>query len=146
MTDRIFSLFLALAGLFYGILSCRIEIPFSCDPLGPRPVPLLLAVLLVAFSLLLAVSPRRINLPRASLLTRLCWLISILIFYQFSWGYLGFLLSTTLSLYFLSRLFECSWMQGLMTALILSVICYGVFNFLLDAPLPLGEIFTPRRG
>ncbi len=146
MSDRIFSFFLALTGLLYGILSCTIETPFSYDPLGPRPVPILLAILLVSLSLLLLVYPRRIRLPRASTLSRLGWMAAVLVFYQFSWSHLGFLLSTTLCLYFISRLFRCSWMQGLMTALILSVVCYGVFNFLLDAPLPLGEIFTPRRG
>ena len=145
MSDRLFSAFLAIMGFVYGILSIRIEAPFSYDPLGPKPVPLFLATLLVTLSMLLMIHPRRIDLPRASISVRSAWLVAILLFYQLSWTYLGFLLSTTLSLYFVSRLFRCTWMQGLMTALILSVLCYGVFHFLLDAQLPLGRVFTLRR-
>jgi len=145
MSDRLFSAFLALIGIYYGFLSTKIEPPFSYDPLGPRPIPFFLAALLVLFSLLLMIRPRRSNLPRATISVRISWLLATLLFYQLSWTYLGFLLSTTLSLYFVSRLFHCTWMQGLMTALILSVLCYGVFHFLLDAQLPLGSVFTPRR-
>jgi len=142
MSDRLFSLVLLVVGLFYGATAQTYELPFSYDPLGPKPVPLFLAVCLVTLILALLLKPQKIDLPGATTWVRITWLTAILIFYQLTWASLGFLLSTTISLYLASRLFHCSWMQGLMTALILSVICYGLFNFLLDTPLPLGTIFN----
>lgn len=146
MSDRVVSFLLLLAGLTYAGMGLQLQVPFSYDPLGPRPVPLFLAALLVVLALLLLLRPLSIALPEAPDLLRGFWLLASLSFYLLSWNVLGFLLSTTLSLYLISRLFCCSWMQGLMTALILSVICYGLFNFMLDAPLPLGLIFTYSGG
>lgn len=146
MSDRLFSLFLLSLALVYGAMALQLEVPFSYDPLGPKPVPLLLAGLLGLFSLVLLIRPRQINLPESSSLIRSGRLIAILVFYQTSWTILGFLLSTTISIYLVSRLFRCSWMQGLMVALIISVTCYGLFNFLLHVPLPLGDIFSYSRG
>jgi len=142
MSDRLFSFVLLLLGLIYGASARILTAPFSYDPLGPAPFPLFLAALLTILATLLVIHPQPIDLPRAATWKRFLWLAATLVFYQLTWLPLGFLLSTTISLYLLSRLFHCSWMQGLMTALILSVICYGVFNFLLNAPLPLGSIFS----
>jgi len=144
MNDRIISLCLLLLGLAYGSSSLHFELPFGYDPLGPRPVPLFLALALIVLSLLLLIRPQRVPLSSAHARIKSLWLFSILIFYQLSWSLLGFLLSTTISLFLASRLFRCSWMQGLMTALILAVSCYGLFNFILAAHLPLGQIFDYR--
>ncbi len=148
MSDRTFSFFLVLFGLGYGYLSLQFEVPFVYDPLGPRPFPLFLSALLSLAALVLLLAPRSggdgetpTGSPRQVLK-----LIVILFFYQLSWSLLGFLLSTTISLYLAARLFRCSWMQGLMTALVLTVICYGLFNFVLGTPLPLGAIFAAAGG
>ena len=142
MTDRILSFFLLVLALVYGFLSLKLHVPFSYDPLGPKPVPLMLAGLLIRLLILLLIRPLKISLPESQSLIRCGWLLLILLFYQVTWEYLGFLLSTTISVYLTSRLFRCSWMQGLMVALILSVLSYGLFNFLLDVSLPLGRIFS----
>lgn len=142
MNDRILSLFLLILALAYGVLAVKMHVPFSYDPLGPKPVPLMLAGVLVLLLLYLLLRPLKVSLPESPSLIRCSWLLLILLFYWISWESLGFLLSTTISIYLASRLFRCSWMQGLMVALILSVLSYGLFNFLLDVPLPLGSIFS----
>ena len=127
-------------------MGLQLQVPFSYDPLGPKPVPLMLAGLLILLALFQLLRPLKLNVMNAPSLMRAGWLLSCLSFYLLSWNILGFLLSTTLSLYLISRLFQCSWMQGLMTALILTVTCYGLFNFVLGAQLPLGLIFTYSGG
>lgn len=142
MNDRFLSLLLLVIGLFYGAAAQEYSTPFSYDPLGPKPVPLFIASCLIVLALTLLLYPHQIKRPLLTSWSRSAWLAIILLFYQMSWSVLGFLLSTTISIYLASRLYRCSWMQGLMTALTLSVICYGLFNFILNVPLPLGRIFT----
>lgn len=146
MNDRLLSLFLLLTSLLYGVTALRIKIPFAYDPLGPKPVPMVLAVLLAVLSIILLLRPLKKGATEHFLNGKTPQLISIVLFYQISWTLLGFLLATTISIYILSRLFDCSWMQGLMTALLISVTCYGLFNFILKIPLPLGTLFSYGSG
>lgn len=145
MNDRLFSLLLGSIALLYGLGAYRIDVPFAYDPLGPRPLPLTLAILLFILAVILFVRPtKRLNLK--SNRGHVLQLLMILAFYQAAWSFLGFLLATTISLYFLSRLFNCSWMEGFMTALLLSVISYGLFHFVLKIPLPLGTLLSYSGG
>lgn len=141
MIDRIFAFGLMIVALVYGLIGFRVEVPFAYDPLGPRPVPLILSAVLMAASIIILMRPRGYSSPEPVMRRRFLYLMAIMLFYHATWSFLGFLLSTTISCYMVSRLFNCTWMQGLMTALVLSVTCYGLFNFLLLIPLPLGMIF-----
>ena len=146
MNDRLFSLFLLLTALLYGIFAFQIKVPFAYDPLGPLPVPLTLSILLSLLAILLLVRPLKTSTHNNLINSKTLQLIAVIIFYQISWSLLGFLLATTISIYMLSRLFQCSWMQGLMTALLISVVCYGLFHFILKIPLPLGTLFSYSSG
>jgi len=145
MTDRLFSLLLALMALLYGLSAHQIRVPFAYDPLGPKPLPLTLAALLLLLASILFCCPLDTS-DQKTKQRAVLHLLTILVFYQVAWTYLGFLLATTISLYFLSRLFLCSWMEGLMTSLVLSVTCYGLFHFILEIPLPLGALFSYSGG
>lgn len=145
MTDRLFSVLLLFVSLLYGLTAWRIQVPFAFDPLGPQPLPITLAILLFLLAGILILRPAQKNSTPTTRNLSLQFL-TILLFYQIAWTFLGFLLSTTISVYFLTRLFKRSWMEGLMTALLLSVICYGLFNFVLEIPLPLGTFFSYSGG
>lgn len=142
MNDRLFSLLLLFTALLYGFAAITIKVPFAYDPLGPRPVPIVLAILLAFLAVILIVNPQKNDRSKALFNRQFLHLAAIILFYQVAWSLLGFLLATTISVYLLSRLFNCSWMQGLMTALLVSVCCYGLFNFILKIPLPLGALFS----
>lgn len=146
MNDRLFSLFLLLAALLYGVAALGIEVPFAYDPLGPKPVPVVLAGLLAVLAVLLLLRPLAAGQTARPAKSPIPYLLAMILFYQLTWTLLGFLLATTISVYMLSRLFNCSWMQGLMTALLVSVACYGLFNFILEIPLPLGALFSYGSG
>ncbi|SEA77266.1 putative tricarboxylic transport membrane protein [Desulfuromusa kysingii] len=142
MSDRFFALFLFSLGLLYGITALQITVPIAYDPLGPKPLPLILAILHTGLALLVILRPEKKLLQHQSLPRKVFFLLAIMLFYQATWMALGFLLSTTISLYLLSQLFNCSWMQGLMTSLVTAVIGYALFNFILQIPLPLGTLFS----
>jgi len=146
MSDRLFSLLLLLSALLYGLSALSIKVPFAYDPLGPKPVPITLAVFLAVLSIILLLRPLKNKRSQNNISRRIIYLIAIILFYQISWSIFGFLMATTISIYMLSRLFQCSWMQGLLTALLISVICYGLFNFILKIPLPLGTLFSYGSG
>ncbi len=146
MSDRLFSLLLLLLSLVYEILGLQIEVPLSYDPLGPRPLPLVLGGGLIVLTLLLLAYPGENSHPDKKSTFRIMRLFAILCLYLATWSPLGFLLSTTICLYLLARQFHCTWMQGLMVALMVSVIYYGVFRFIFKIPLPLGNIFTLVKG
>lgn len=146
MNDRLFSLLLLVTALSYGFMACRLDVPFAFDPLGPQPLPLTLAVLVSVLIVLNVCSTHTPARSDQSALKRIASLFIIILFYQLTWAFLGFLLATTISIYLLSRLFLCSWMQGLMTALLVSVLCYGLFNFVFKIPLPLGTLFSYGSG
>ncbi len=146
MRVRGFAIFLLFLTLLYGVLALQIQVPFAFDPLGPKPLPLDLAALALGLVLVILIRPGKPLMIGRPQLGRCLWLFAILLFYQATWLSLGFLFSTTISLYLLSRLFHCSWMQGLMTALLAAVICYGLFNFVLQIPLPLGTLFSYGSG
>lgn len=146
MSDRQFTISLLLLGVVYGVLAFTIKTPFSYDPLGPRPVPLFLSGILILLTLILFLHPQKSErFDKKTFRNRLS-LFTILLFYQFIWETFGFLLSTTICLYLIAKQFYCSWMQGLMIALILSVFCYGIFHFIFKVPLPLGDIFISVKG
>lgn len=146
MNDRRFSgVLLVLIG-GYGLLGYLIDVPPFSDPLGPRFLPLVLFTVLTALMLIEFCNPKQAAPAGQQKSTAPSRLFGIFVLYLITWKLLGFLLSTTLCLYLTARQFRCSWMQALMVALIVAVGSYGLFRFLLNIPLPLGEIYMFTRG
>lgn len=141
MNDRKFALLLLVLAISYGYTAFQLQVPFSYDPLGPKPFPIVLSFLLASLSILIFINPEPIIFPGKPSILRTFWFIGILCFYQTTFQFLGFLLSTTISVYLMSRLFKSTWMQGLLSGLIMAVSFYWIFHFLLDVPLPLGTMF-----
>lgn len=144
--DRIFGLFLLAIAAVFGGLGWGIQAPFSYDPLGPRPYPLLLAGVLAVLALWMIFKPHEVRLPARPVLTRGGMLIATLILYQLTFRWLGFIPSTILCVALLARMFRGSWRQGLVSGVGLALACFGLFNYVLEIPLPLGAIFSGQGG
>ncbi len=138
MSERLFLCILLLAGTTYAYFGWRIEVPFAYDPLGPKALPVFLGLFLAGLSLLSFFSAGKSVLTFTG---RVGWLALIVLLYFLSFQFLGFMSATTLSVYCIARLRGASWMQGLLTGLIISQCFYGIFHFWLKVPLPLGRIF-----
>jgi putative tricarboxylic transport membrane protein len=138
MSERFFLAFLFTCGAVYLYFGLKIAVPFAYEPLGPRTFPVLLGFCLVALSVLTLVF---YPMSTAHLKGRVAKLGVAVLFYLLTFQLLGFMLATTISTYIIARLVGSSWMQGLLTGLILAIAFYGVFHFLLGVPLPLGSLF-----
>ncbi len=138
MSERFFLLLLFLGGAVYLYFGVKIEVPIAYDSLGPRTFPVLLGGCLLILCLL------SLYFHKMSILQfngRVAGHAVAILFYLLSFQLLGFMLATTISTYAIARLIGCSWMQGLLTGLVMAILFYGVFHFLLGVPLPLGSFF-----
>ena len=143
--DRAFGIFLLLLGAYviYGGLS--IEVPFSYDPLGPKTFPVVLGILLSALSLFIIAKPEKAHFPEGATRLNTVFIVILLVVYSFSFNYLGFLLSTALLVFFISKIFQGTTKQALGSAVGVSLSVYALFGILLEVPLPAG-ILGPLLG
>lgn len=144
MTDRIVGLLLLVVGVAYAASTSQIRIGFTSDTLGPRAVPYLLAAALVALSLTLILRPARISSidwPSPPAAAGVAAAVASLVVYALLLERLGFLVSTTMELAFLSLLYGARAVPSVVSAVITTLLLYGLFNFLLGLRLPVGHIF-----
>ncbi len=143
MSDRIFAGLMLFFSLYYGWEAYGLKVPFAYDPLGPRAFPLFLAILLAVFSLfvLFRSKSQQVEWPRDRLLLKSVLVIATLVGYGFALFWLGFILSTAIVSTLLARLFEANWVQSGLGGIALGLVFYALFGWLLQIPLPSGQIF-----
>lgn len=138
MSERFFILFLFICGAVYLYFGLKIEVSFAYEPLGPRSFPVLLGSCLLILCILTSLFHEMSTLQLKGSMFKL---VLAVLFYLITFQLLGFMLATTISTYAIARLVGSSWMQGLLTGLVLAIFFYGIFHFLLGVPLPLGSLF-----
>lgn len=146
MIDRAFGVFLLLLGLYVIYGGLAIEVPFSYDPLGPKAFPVILGILLSALSLFIIAKPEKAHFPVGATRLKTAFIVVLLVIYSFSFNYLGFLLSTALLVFFISRIFQGTTKQALGSAIGVSLAVYVLFGVLLEVALPMGKIFSAFTG
>ncbi len=137
-SSRIFAGLMLAFALFYGLEIISLKVPFAYDPLGPKAFPLLLAILLAIFSLLVVFSPQEqeIRWPANRLLLKSVLLAMTLVGYCICLFWFGFILATIVAVTLLALLFEARWVQSLSAGILSGLIFYGLFGWLLQIPLP----------
>lgn len=138
MSERFFIVIMFIAGGVYLYFGLKIEVPFAYEPLGPRAFPVLLGCSLL---LLCLVNICLHSTPRFQLKGSVAKHGLAVLFYLLSFQLLGFMLATTITTYVIARIVGSSWMEGLLTGLVMAIFFYGIFHFLLGVPLPLGSLF-----
>lgn len=144
--DRVFGIFLLCLGLFVIYGGFSMEVPFSYDPLGPKAFPIFLGVLLSALSLVIIAKPEKSHFPQQNIQLKTVLIVVLLVLYSLSFNLLGFLLSTALLVFFISRIFKGTTQQALGSAIGVSLSVYVLFGILLDVALPMGKIFSSLTG
>lgn len=144
MSERVFAGVMLLFSLYYGFEASGLKVPFAYDPLGPRAFPIFLAVLLAVFALLLLFrsESHQVDWPRDRLLLKSVLVVATLVGYGLTLFWLGFIIATALMIALLGRLFEATWVQSGLAGIAWGLVFYALFGWLLQIPLPPGQIFA----
>lgn len=139
MYVRLFAAIWLLFCIWLAILAWGFQAPFAYDPVGPRAYPLLLLGLMAAGSLWLLYKPgllaQQLHVP-STLRASLC--VLALLAYALLFEPLGFILSTALAAFALGVLFTGRLLPCAISGVLMGVLLYGLFDLVLDVPLPLG--------
>ncbi|KFX68855.1 membrane protein [Pseudomonas taeanensis MS-3] len=139
MYVRLFSAVWLLLCAGLAIIAWGFQAPFAYDPVGPRAYPLLLLALMSAGSLWLLFKPgvlqQQLHLPSAK---RAVLCVLTLLAYVLTFEALGFVLSTALATFAMGLLFTGRLLPCAISGVLMGVLLYGLFDLVLDVPLPLG--------
>ncbi|WP_330115090.1 tripartite tricarboxylate transporter TctB family protein [Pseudomonas sp. JS3066] len=140
MYVRIFAAVWLLVCAVLAVVAWGFQAPFSYDPVGPRAYPLLLLFLMVTAALWLIYKPGDADsLPISWPLARKVALCVLALFaYALLFEPLGFVVSTSLVGFGLGLLFMGRPLASLVSGVLMGLLLYGLFDYLLDVPLPLG--------
>lgn len=140
--DRFAGTTLVLISVAIGIEATTFEVAFLADPVGPKALPLMVALLLAVGGTQTLLRPRSdVALPEGSGLRRIASAIVVFLLYAGALPWLGFFLSTTLVVAGLAILFGGPWKGGIAAGLTLSAALWLLFVALLSLPLPIGELW-----
>ena len=141
MYVRLFSAIWLLFCAWLAVIAWGFQAPFAYDPVGPRAYPLLLLALMGAGSLWLVIKPgmldQQLHVPTVMRST-LC--VLVLLAYALLFEPLGFVASTALAAFFLGLLYTGRLVYCAISGVLMGVLLYGLFDYLLDVPLPLGVL------
>lgn len=141
MYVRLFAATWLLLCAWLAVIAWGFQAPFAYDPVGPRAYPLLLLGLMSAGSLWLLAKPgmldQQLHVPSA-LRSLLC--VLVLLAYALLFEPLGFIFSTALASFALGLLFTGRLLPCAISAVLMGVLLYALFDLVLDVPLPLGVL------
>ncbi|WP_019341903.1 tripartite tricarboxylate transporter TctB family protein [Stutzerimonas stutzeri] len=131
---------LACAGL--ALLAWGFEAPFAYDPVGPRAYPLLLLFLMGCGALWLLCKPHGESTPPFdwTMARRALYCVLVLLGYALLFEKLGFVITTALATFAMGLLFNGRLLPSLISGVLMGVLLFGLFDLLLDVPLPLGVL------
>jgi len=143
MTDRITGVVLLAFTAWYGVTAWGIQRSFFSDPLGSRPFPLAVAILLapLALYLILRPSPVRVTWPTRGLWLVLAITLGAFLLYSVMMEPFGFIVSNTVVFFILALVFQAKPVKGLVAAVVATLALYVLFGWLLELYLPTGELF-----
>ncbi|OYD25531.1 tripartite tricarboxylate transporter TctB family protein [Oceanimonas baumannii] len=142
MADRCFSLALMVLAVALGAAAWQLDVPFQYEPVGPKAIPLILAVLLFGTALWLAIRPDRLKQAyTGGLFLRHVLVVLCLLAYAWCFEWLGFVLATWLVGTIFARLFGLGWRAALLYSAILGGMGHLLLSWLLELNVPVGTIF-----
>ncbi|NLJ52487.1 MAG: tripartite tricarboxylate transporter TctB family protein [Alcaligenaceae bacterium] len=139
LTDRTLGVVAILFAAFLTIFGYDLEPPFSYEPIGPKAFPLLIAAVMAICGLILLFkggNEAEANTRSANL--RILAMVGYIVLYAFFFQMLGFVISTTLMVVLVGKLFGATWLQAIIGGVVMSVLFFFLFDKGLDVVLPEG--------
>jgi len=139
MSDRIFGGLALLLAIVYSWTARGFDPGLISDPLGPQTFPYLLGAVLAitALALLLRPDPPP-HWPDVRHLLQMGIIVAVLVAYAALLERLGFIVGTTLAAALIGRRLGASWRTALLTGIGVALVVYGLFDKILELPLPPG--------
>lgn len=129
---------LALAA-FLAVFGWGLQAPFAYEPVGPRAFPLGLSLVIALCSGWLVYKGGGEAAPNpAGANLRIATMVGLVAGYALLFVWLGFVLANTVMVVFVGRLFGGGWTKVLVTAVVMSVLFFLLFDKVLDVVLPTG--------
>jgi putative tricarboxylic transport membrane protein len=139
MSDRIFGILMLLLAVSYTWTARGFDPGFMSDPLGPSTFPYLLGAVLAITGLYLLIRPDAPAVwPDPRHLLQMGLIVVVLVAYAGLLEWLGFLIATTLTVFVLSWRLGARPLIAVLTGIGVSLAVYGLFDMLLELPLPAG--------
>lgn len=141
--ERIFSGMLFVASLGLLAMAWGYTAPIAYDPIGPRPYPVMLLVLLAFFSAILTFRPAKFGEKIDMGLTKpiiknLVICTAAMLFYSILFEWLGYIISTSLMAFVVGILFEGKKVPTAIASVSMAVLTFLLFEKALDVSLPMG--------
>lgn len=129
---------LALAA-FLAVFGWGLQAPFAYEPVGPRAFPLGLSLVIALCSGWLVYQGGGEAAPNpAGANLRIATMVGLVAGYALLFVWLGFVLANAVMVVFVGRLFGGGWTKVLVTAVVMSVLFFLLFDKVLDVVLPTG--------
>ncbi|RCS22680.1 tripartite tricarboxylate transporter TctB family protein [Phyllobacterium salinisoli] len=142
LAGRIGGICLLALAIVYGIGGSRIEYAFASDPLGPRVIPVMLAIILGVLCLFHLRKPGTTEpFPTGTLLGKTLAVPALIIVVVLLLEPLGFAASIFVLTAGVGRIFGASWRKALLGAAGQALLWWFVFSYLLEVYLPKGALF-----
>ncbi|HEV7308496.1 tripartite tricarboxylate transporter TctB family protein [Ensifer sp.] len=139
---QIGGLLMLVLAIAYGIGGSRIEYAFSSDPLGPRVVPVLLAIILAVLCIFHLRKPGMTEaFPNGQLLAKIIAVPLLLLASALLLEPAGFVASIFLLTLGVGWIFGAPLRLALVGAVGQAALWWFVFAYLLDVYLPVGRLF-----
>lgn len=143
MSDRIFALAWLAACLTVAVQMYSLDVPFAYEPVGPKVFPIALAMLMAVCCLVMLFRPdTAVEWPARAVLAKSALLVAALLLYALLFSRLGFPLSTIAMVFVVSRLFGASLKSASISAVLIGVLSFVLFDRVLDVALPLGQLWS----
>lgn len=143
MTERIFSGCLFLVSLAMMVMAWGYVAPIAYDPIGPRPYPMILLILLALGTATIAFRPakfaEKVEMGLSSPIIKSLVICTVaLLLYAVLFEILGYIIATLLMAWVVGMLFGGQWLKALIASTVMSVATYFLFNGPLEVSLPAG--------
>lgn len=142
LADRVAGAILVVVGFAVGVEASTFNVSFPTDPVGPKALPYLSALVFVGAGAVLSARPGPgAPWPHRSVLLRMVGAVAAFGAYAALIAPLGFVVATTATVSALSILFGGPWKKAVAAAVTLSAVLWYLFVWALGLPLPLGSVW-----
>jgi len=139
MSDRIFGFLMLLLAAAYTWTARGFDPGFMSDPLGPSTFPYLLGGVMAVTALYLLLRPDApAHWPDPRHLLQMLLVVAVLLAYAGLLEWLGFIIATIVTVTVLGWRLGASLKIAVLTGIGVSLAVYGLFDMLLELPLPAG--------